>query len=130
MLKLHSDFLKKIAELLLGYKAENDPAVKKLKSILEIIERNDWDRAKALLNAPDLKKTMELRYTQYYTGIPKLKSLEEAFTEALRLVTYKNPATIDRINQVIDLLKNAEKEISDLQKPQQKKEPEMTYKSW
>jgi hypothetical protein len=129
MLKLHSDLLKKIAEIILGYKADNDPAVKKLKNILELLNRSEWDRAKTLLNAPDLKKTMELR-SQWYKDIPKLRDLDDAFSEAVRLINYKNPATTDRINQVINLLKSAEKEIGDLQKPQPRKEPELTYRSW
>ena len=110
-MKLHSDLIRKLADMMLeGYIAEKDPVVTKLKRVVDAIKSNDWSRAKTFLDE-QLRIPMTER-KNWYKNIPALKGIWDVYSEAIRLIDVKDPAAAEKVTEIIDTLKKNEKEIS------------------
>ncbi len=116
MLKPQSELIKKLAEIMIeGYTADRDPAVVKLKKIVELIQAGKWFNAQNLIKAPDLKTNMMGR-KEWYQNVPSLKDVGDTYEKTIDLIERANPKSVEAINKIIDALKKSEKEINVLQR--------------
>ena len=112
MLKIVSENIKELANLILSYDYKKDSIVIKLTEALKAVESGSWVRAKAFVDG--LQKTVENRAIQY-ADIPAFKDIKTLYKNIQHYIDKQDRKAIDPINALIEAHKISKNQIEKLQ---------------